>query len=168
MLEILEPKDLDLNMFSMLSDRWGLLTAADGAGCNPMTVSWGGVGVLWRRPVVTVYVRPQRYTYGLMEKENYFSLSFLPESRHDDVVFCGSRSGRNTDKVKACGLTLCSDQNAPYFAQAELTFICRKLYAQDMDPACFTDPAVDGEIYPDHDYHRVFVGEIEKLLVQKP
>ena len=167
MLEILEPKDLEPNMFSMLSDRWGLLTAADGEGCNPMTVSWGGVGVLWRRPVVTVYVRPQRYTYGLLEKEDHFSLSFLPQSRHDDVVLCGSRSGRDTDKVQACGLTLLRDQSAPYFQEAELTFICRKLYAQDMDPACFTDHALDEELYPDRDYHRVFVGEIEKVLVQK-
>lgn len=168
MLEILEAKDLDQNIFSLLADRWGLLTVADGEGCNPMTVGWGGVGVLWKKPVVTVYVRPQRYTYGLMEREDHFSLSFLPESCKEILTLCGSRSGRDTDKVKACGLTVGQGQNAPWFEEAELTFICRKLYAQDMEPACFVDKTLDETFYPDRDYHRAYVGEIEKILLQKP
>ncbi len=53
MFQTRDPKDLSVNFFSLLSDRWGLVTAADGKGCNPMTVSWGGVGVLWNKPVAT-------------------------------------------------------------------------------------------------------------------
>jgi flavin reductase (DIM6/NTAB) family NADH-FMN oxidoreductase RutF len=68
------------------------------------------------------------------------------------------------DKVKECGLTVCTDQPAPYFAQAELTLICRKLYAQDFDPACFVDESLDGKNYPGKDYHRMYIGEIVAVL----
>mgnify|MGYP004514894697 CR=1 FL=1 len=163
-MEKIEVKDLDVNFFSLLNQRWGLLTAADGEGCNPMTVSWGGVGMLWNLPVATVYVRPQRYTHGLMEHEKYFSLSFMPEDRHDVVALCGAKSGLDSNKVKECRLTVCSDQPAPYFAEAELTLICRKLYAQDFDPACFVDKALDGKNYPGKDYHRMYIGAIEAVL----
>ena len=164
MLRNVDPKALDANLLSLLADRWGLLTAADGEGCNPMTVSWGGAGILWSKPVVTVYVRPQRYTHGLMEKEEYFSLSFLPEERHDAAAFCGAKSGRDVDKVKECGLTVMKDREAPYFAEAELVFICRKLYAQDFDPVCFVDRELEGKNYPTKDYHRMYIGEIVAAL----
>ena len=164
MVKRTEPKDLKANFFTLLSQRWALLTVADGEGCNPMTVSWGGVGILWNKPVATVYVRPQRYTRGLMDKENYFSLTFLSEELHDVAAFCGSKSGREVDKVKECGLTVMGDEKAPYFAQGELTLICRKLYQQDMTGESFVDPAVDEKNYPGKDYHRMYVGEIVAVL----
>ena len=160
----LDMKDLKVNLPAMLEDRWALLTAADGEGCNPMTVSWGSVGRLWNMPVVTVYVRPQRYTKGLMDAAQYFSLTFLPEEMHDAAAFCGAKSGRDTDKVKECGLTVLKDEKAPYFAEGELTFICRKVYEQDMAGENFTDPAVEARNYPGKDYHRMYVGEIVAVL----
>ena len=85
---------------------------------------------------------------------------------HAAAVLCGSKSGRDTDKVKACGLTVLHDEKAPYFAQGELTFICRKIYAQDMAGECFTDPAVDAMDYPQKDYHRMYIGEIVAVLTK--
>lgn len=163
-MEKIAPKALDANLTALLEDRWGLLTVADGEGCNPMTVSWGGVGRLWNLPVVTVYVRPQRYTRGLMDAQQYFSLTFLPEERHDAAALCGSQSGRDIDKVKECGLTVLKDEKAPYFAEGELTFICRKLYEQDMTAEGFVDKSVDEKNYPGKDYHRMYVGEILAVL----
>lgn len=157
-------QDLKISLPGQLEKRWALLAVADGEGCNPMTVSWGGVGRLWNLPVVTVYVRPQRYTRGLMDAEQYFSLTFLPEELHDIVAFCGAKSGRDVDKVKECGLTVMTGERAPYFAEGELTFICRKVYEQDMAGECFTDPAVDTKNYPGKDYHRMYVGEIVAVL----
>lgn len=60
-------------------------------------------------------------------------------------------------------LTPLFDQPAPYFEQARLVLICRKLYTHDLDPAAFLDPAISGS-YKDGDYHRMFVGEIVKVL----
>jgi len=148
---------------TLLQERGGLLTAA-GTPVNPMTVGWGQIGRLWGKPVCTVYIRPQRFTAGLMKETSHFSLSFLPEDRHDVVSLCGSKSGRDVDKVKACGLTICSDLSAPYYAEAELVLICRTLYAQDMDSACFVEKDVDEKNYPGHDYHRMYVGEVETIL----
>lgn len=167
MFEVLDPKTLDANLFSLLADRWGVLTVKDGEGCNPMTVSWGGAGILWGEPVVTVYVRPQRYTRHLIDSEPYFSLTFFPEELHRVGVVCGSKSGRDTDKVKECGLTVCNDRCAPYFEQGELTFLCRKLYQQDLAGECFTDRAVDERVYPEKDYHRMYIGRIEAVLKKK-
>ncbi len=163
-MQKVDPKTLDANFFSLLNDRWALLTAADGTKCNPMTVSWGGTGILWNRPVATVYVRPQRYTYGLIEHEKYFSLSFLPEKYREVMALCGAKSGRDTDKVKECNLTVLEGEKAPCFAQAELTLVCRKLYAQSFDPACFADGTMDESFYPGKDYHRMYIGEIEAVL----
>lgn len=164
MFKSIDPKALDTNFFSLLDDRWGILTVKTDTGCNPMTVSWGGTGILWGKPVVTVYVRPQRFTFGPMNEEEYFSLSFLPEELHNVGVFCGSKSGRDVDKVKECGLTVLEDQKAPYFAEGELTLICKKLYQQDMAGVCFTDEATDRANYPGKDHHRMFIGEIVAVL----
>ena len=164
MLQAMDPKALDANFFSLLDDRWGILTVKTDTGCNPMTVSWGGAGILWNKPVATVYVRPQRFTFGPMNEESYFSLSFLPQELHDAAAFCGSKSGRDMDKVKECGLTLLEDQPAPYFAEGELTLICKKLYQQDLREDCFVDEAVIGANYPGKDYHRMYIGEIIAVL----
>lgn len=165
-MKTIHPKELKGNIFSLLDDRWGLLAVADGEGCNPMTVSWGGVGRLWEEPVVTVYVRPQRYTYGLMNREQYFSLSFLPEEFREALALCGSKSGRDTDKVKECGLTVLEGQKAPCFAESEITLVCRKLYEQDMEQRCFVDGEVDRDVYPTKDYHRMYIGKIEAVLIK--
>lgn len=163
MLRQIEIKGLSEDFNTLLGERWGLLTAAADP-VNPMTVGWGQVGRLWGKPVCTVYVRPQRFTFGLMNDAKHFSLSFLPEDRHDVVALCGTKSGRDIDKVKECGLTVVDDLSAPYYAEAELVLVCRKLYEQDMEPESFVDKDIDGKNYPGKDYHRMFVGEIEAVL----
>ena len=77
MLKKLDLKDLNGNVFSMIGQQWMLITAGTAESCNTMTASWGGLGILWGRPVATCYIRPQRYTKGLMDREDYFSLVFL-------------------------------------------------------------------------------------------
>ena len=169
MLDHEDPKALNANFFSLLDDRWGILTVhdKDKENPNPMTVSWGGAGILWGEPVVTVYVRPQRYTRHLIDAEQYFSLSFLPGDKDPIATLCGSKSGRDMDKVKECGLTVLNDEKAPYFAQSELTLICRKLYEQDMDGQFFVDKDVDARQYPTKDYHRMYIGKVESVLLRK-
>jgi len=167
MFEVLDPKTLEGNIFSLLDDRWGLLTVKDGEGCNPMTVSWGGAGILWGKPVITVYVRSQRYTRHLIDGEPYFSLTFLPEELHQAAVICGSKSGRDTDKVKECGLTVLSDREAPYFQEGEITFICKKLYEQEMTVDHFADKELGEKWYGDGDCHKLYIGEILALLKKK-
>ena len=123
-------KTLNMNLPELLRKRGALLTAGNQSGCNTMTIGWAQSGMVWGKPVCTVYVRPERYTYQFMEAQDYFTLSFLPESEKQTMAFCGSRSGRDTDKIAACGLAVeYGAGDAPYFAQAELVLVCRKISA---------------------------------------
>lgn len=109
----------------------------------------------------------QRYTLEFIEKEGYYSLCFFDESYRKALSFCGSHSGRDYDKCKETGLTPVFDEAAPYFAEAKMVLICRKLHKQPIDPAGFIDPSIDATCYPEKDYHEMFVGSIEKVLVKE-
>ena len=153
-----------MNPFAAIGDQWMLITAGTEDRCNTMTASWGGLGVLWGAPMATAYIRPQRYTKEFVDREEYFTLAFFGEEGRKALQLCGSKSGRDIDKVKECGLTVMKDREAPYFAEAELVFVCRKLYAQDFDPVCFVDRELEGKNYPTKDYHRMYIGEIVAAL----
>ena len=164
MFEKMDPKALDQNVFSLIGDQWMLITAGTEEKCNTMTASWGGLGVLWGKPVATVYIRPQRYTLEFVEREDTFTLCFFGEQYRKELALCGSKSGRDVDKVKECSFTVAASQGAPYFEQADLVLVCKKAYWQDMDPTHFLDGEIDGKWYPQKDYHRIFIGEILEVL----
>ena len=151
------------NPFTLINKDWMLITAGDAEKHNTMTASWGGVGVLWNTNVTFSFVRPSRYTYTFMEQEKYYTLSFFGADCRRALQFCGSKSGRDVDKVAETGLTPVFDAPAPYFAEAELVLVCRKLYTQDLDTERLLDPALMAN-YKDGDVHRMYVGEITKVL----
>ena len=160
-----DPKSISQNVFAAIDDQWMLLTAGDKAKANTMTASWGGMGVLWNKNVVTVYVRPQRYTYEFMEKGDYFTIAFFGEEWRDALKLCGAKSGRDIDKVKECGFTLAYGAgDAPYFAEAQLVLVCKKLYFDDIEPGHFLEDDIAGKNYPSKDYHRMYIGEVVEVL----
>jgi flavin reductase (DIM6/NTAB) family NADH-FMN oxidoreductase RutF len=155
-------------VFTRIDKQWMLITAGPAADCNTMTASWGGLGILWRRPVSTIYVRPQRYTRSFLEREDYYTLAFLPEEYRKALQYCGSHSGREGDKFDACGLHKAqADCGVAYPAEAELVLVCRKLYWQDMDPTHFLLPEIETVNYPEKDYHRIYIGEITQVLTKE-
>lgn len=160
-------REVQENFVKLIANDWALLTAKDGEGCNPMTVSWGGIGELWGKDTATVYVRESRYTKGLMDKENYFSLCFFGGGQKEALAFCGSKSGRDYDKVKETGLTPVYDDAAVYFKEATLVLICRKEARLLFDENCFTDESIMPKCYADHDMHYIYFGEIEKVLISE-
>ena len=162
MMRNIAPKEIVGNPFAMIGDQWMLITAGNGENCNTMTASWGGLGVLWNAPVATCYVRPQRYTKEFLDREEYFTLTFFGEEYREALKLCGTVSGRDRDKIAEAGLTLRYDAEAPYFDEAEMVMICRKIAAQDMDPAGFIDTSVEKHYH--NDYHRIYTGEITKVL----
>ena len=151
------------NPFTLINKDWMLITAGDAEKHNTMTASWGGVGELWGKYVSTIYIRPQRYTLEFVEREEYYSLCFFGPEYRQALSLCGSKSGRDVDKDAATGLTPCFDQAAPYYEQARLVFLCSKLYRQDMEESAFLDKGVLEKWY-DNDLHRMFIGEIVKVL----
>ena len=168
MLQSVDPKALDLNVFSAIGEQWMLITAGTGERCNTMTASWGGLGVIWGAPAATCYIRPQRYTKEFVDREEYFTLAFFGEEYRKALSLCGSKSGREVDKVAECGFTVAAGAgNAPYFEQAELVLVCRKVFRQAMDESCFLDKSLIGKNYPNGDFHVTYVGEIVECLVRE-
>ncbi len=161
MLQKTDVNTLTLNPFEALNHQWMLVTAGSKDDCNTMTASWGGLGIMWNRPVATAYLRPQRHTKRYIDRGEYFTLSFMPEAQRQNLVYCGRVSGREEDKVKKCGFTVLeSECGAPYFAEAELVLVCRKLYRQTMTSESILVDGLDAQNYPDKDYHDMYIAEI--------
>lgn len=166
MFQKIDPKTLNQNVFSAIGDQWMLITAGTADKCNTMTASWGGLGMIWGAPAATCYIRPQRYTKEFMDREEYFTLTFFGEEYRRQLQLCGSRSGRNTNKVKECGFTVAAAEcGAPYFEEAELVLVCRKRFAQPMDPDRIPQE-IKTKWYPKQDYHTLYIGEIVEVLVK--
>ena len=164
MFKTVDPKELKDNVFSLIGDRWMLITAGTGEDLNTMTASWGGLGILWGAPAATCYIRPQRYTKEFVDREEYFTLAFFEEAHRQALALCGSKSGRDVDKVKECGFTVrTAPCGAPYFEEASLVLVCRKRFAQGMDPANIPED-VKASVYPTQDYHTMYIGEIVEVL----
>ncbi len=155
------PQELNKNAFDLIGKQWAMVTtkSADGR-VNTMPASWGGIGILWHKPVTYIFLRPQRYTRELMDASETFSACFLPEEYREQLQYCGKHSGRDTDKLAACKFEAITLDDAPALAQSELVITCRKLYRQKFDPACFIDSELDEKNYPNQDYHFVYVSEI--------
>ena len=161
----ISPYELEGNPFQMIDKQWMLITAGNEEKANTMTASWGGLGVLWFKPVSFAFIRPTRYTYEFTEREDAYSLCFFGEEYRDALKLCGTVSGRDRDKIAEAGLTLRYEDGVPYFDEADTVMICRKLAAQDMAPAGFVDTSV--EKHYNNDYHRIYTGEITTVLCRK-
>lgn len=156
----ISPQAISQNPFTLIDDDWFLLSAGSTDAFNTMTASWGGVGILWNKPVVFCFVRPQRYTYKFMESNSLFTMCFFDEKYRDSLSLCGKVSGRQTDKMKATGLKpIESPGGSVFYDQASLLIECRKLYFSDIIPENFIVDSIQAN-YPKKDYHRMYIGEI--------
>lgn len=155
--------------FAELNDDWAILTAGGRDDFNAMTISWGGIGILWNRPVAFVFVRKTRYTYDFMEKNNTFTLSFLPDKYRKELSFFGSKSGRDFDKFKETGLhpILDIDANLYYVKEATKVLKLRQLFKTDMDAFNFMNKSLIDTFYKKSDFHTIYVAEIFQYLTSE-
>ena len=152
-----------IDAFDEFGHKWALVTAGSIVDHNSMTVSWGGVGSLWGKPVATVYIRPNRHTYGYFENNEYFTVSFYPDECRQALNIMGSKSGRDCDKDAEAGLTAVSCGETVTYKEARRTLLCRKLFAQDMKTENFT-PEVIRKFYGTEPAHKLYIGEIIEIL----
>ena len=155
-------KEFNADVFKQFDDDWALVAAGTMQDHNAMTVSWGGMGTVWNKPVVTVYVRPQRYTRKFMEREEYFTVSFYGEECRNALNIMGTKSGRDCDKEAEAGLTAVPMGGSITFKEAKCTLLCKKIYFQDLDPAGMAQEVQDRQ-YPEKDYHRMYIGEVIEI-----
>ena len=144
-----------------------LLTTKAGDKVNTMTIGWGHIGIEWSRPIFVAYVRETRHTRQMLDDNGEFTVN-VPVGSFDAKIlgYCGSRSGRDTDKVSDLGLTLEEpiSVSVPGIRELPLTLECKVLYKQKQDLS-----AIPADIlvryYPAdesgfRDYHYVYYGEI--------
>ena len=155
--------EFSTDIFTRFDKRWGLLCAGTMEKHNAMSISWGGMGTLWNRPVVTVYVNPLRYTYQFMEENEYFTVSFLPEELKKVHDIMGVKSGRDTDKDREARLTPVPTGESVTYAEAAVTLLCRKIYCQD-----FNIDQVPADVVTEHyiaePVHRMYIGEVIDII----
>ncbi len=162
----IEIKDLNMNPFTLIGNEWLLITAGNENKFNTMTASWGSLGVFWGKNSATIYVRQSRYTKEFIDSNDTFTLSFFSEDYKKALGICGSLSGRDTNKVEKANLTPVFDEISPYFKEAKMTMICKKMYHTDIELANFDEPKFNETMYPDKDYHTIYIAEILKVLVK--
>ena len=156
-------KDIVKILCDKLNNEWALLTAGNKKKFNSMTISWGSFGVLWFKNVVTVYVRPERYTLEFLQKQDYFTVSFYDKKYKKDLQILGTKSGRDTNKMQEISLTPKFLDTGITFNEASQTFVCKKLYVGQFDLNNM-DKQTKKQNYPTPQGHYVFIGEIEKVV----
>lgn len=168
-MRLVDPKTLSLEVFRLFGAQNALLTAGDRSELNTMTIGWCQLGRIWNEPACTVYVRPERYTYEFTEGHDYFTVSILPSDRREVMQLCGTKSGREVDKVAECALSVAYGAgDAPYFEEAELVLVCKKLYAQDMGAAHVVDGGPVDRFYgPKDGWHRMYIGQIVEAYTRE-
>lgn len=161
-------KNFNLAPLYAIDQEWAVLTAGKKEKFNAMTISWGGLGTIWNKTVVTVYVKPIRYTYEFMESNEYFTISFYDKEYREDLAILGSKSGRDLDKVALTKLTPDFLKNTISFKEAKLTIICKKIYFQDLDINnidinSIPQSEVD-RFYKTEPAHRMYIGEVADII----
>lgn len=158
-----------LNLESTMTNlhkQGAFLTVKHGEKVNTMTISWGNIGFEWNRPIFTVLVRKSRFTHELIEKSTEFSVSVpLSNNLKKELVLCGTKSGRDIDKIKESGLTLRTGESiaTPSIGGCEMVYECKIVYKQDMDPNLLSEDIKDNS-YNDNDFHTIYYGEIVKVI----
>lgn len=170
-LEEVDIKDISCNPFTTISKEWLLVSAGGPDNVNMMTASWGAMGVIWGKSAITCYIRETRYTKGLLDECPGFGISVLPEKYRKALTLCGTKSGRDIDKVKATGLTPEYIDGVPVFKEAKLAFVCKKVLAQTLSPDGFIDPNAKKNWYTTgenlRNYHTMYIGTIQHVLQAK-
>ncbi len=152
-----------INPFDKFDKEWALVTSGNTNDYNTMTISWGSMGTIWNKDVITIYIRPDRYTFKYLKENDYFTVSFFPPNYHDDLLTLGRLSGRDTNKLELTKITLKAIDDTVGFNEASQTFVCKKIYLAQMD---YNDvPDYAKSIYQNGiEPHYIIMGEVEKVL----
>lgn len=160
----IKPTEITENVFDLIGTDWMLVTAKSNGKSNTMTASWGGLGIMWGKPVAFVVIRPQRYTKEFVDASNTFSLTFFSHEYNKQLGYLGRVSGREEDKITNSGLTLVDNDETPYFEEGKLVLKLKKLFAEPLQKSSWLDPSILEKWYPEEDYHVLYIAEVEEVL----
>lgn len=162
----ISPEQLEGNFIQKISKEWMLITAGNKDKFNMMTASWGGIGVLYNKPVAICFINPARYTYQIIENSDTFTLSFYPGQYRKALEYCGTKSGRDEDKVKGSGLTPVElGTGAMAFGEAAVIIECRKLVSQSISLDAINN-VEERNKRATSAMHKMYIGEIVNVWVK--
>ena len=168
----IQPEELSDNVFTLVGKVFPVITAGRGCDFNSMTASGGGLGLLFKKPTTWVILQSSRYTLELMEREKVYTISYFPDEQKKQVMFLGSKSGRDSDKMHEVKLTAIKTPSGNIsYKEARLVFECSLTQVTTPGIEDFrTQEAQEylKEAYKDENEHRKFVyGEITHVWVKK-
>ena len=121
---------MNIQPFEKFHKEWALVSAGNEEDFNTMTVSWGTMGTLWNKSIVTVFVKPCRYTYEYLNNNEYFTVSFFDNEYKKDLGILGTKSKRDCDKMSLTQLHAKGIEHGIDFEEANCTILCKKIYFQ--------------------------------------
>lgn len=129
------------------------------------TIAWGQIGELWSKNVLTVFVKPIRFTDSFLNEDSHFTVTFFDESQKDSLRICGTKSGKNIDKVKEANLKPVVLENGITFEGYRRVYVCKKIYQQQFKQECFVDSKdIIDKYYVNEPYHNMYIGEIISVI----
>ena len=141
----------------------GLLLVAQGGDEKPnaMTIGWGLLGTMWRRPFFVVAVRHSRHTFRLMEEGGTYTVCLPSKGMSKALDVCGTKSGRDMDKFRELGLTARKGflVNAPYIEECPVHYECVVRYKNDLKPGLLAKE-IEDSVYSTMDMHMIYYGEV--------
>lgn len=148
-----------INPFDKFNHDWALVTAGNKDHFNSMTISWGSMGTLWNKSIVTIYIRPDRYTFSFLKESDTFTVSFYDDNYKKELLMFGRNSGRDMDKVKESGFTPLILEDGITYQEAKETFVLKKIYMEQMNKDLFPEDAL--KIYERNaPAHYIIIGEV--------
>lgn len=154
---------LDSNPFNIFDKGWALVTSGPIDKHNSMTISWGALGTLWNKPVVTIYIKPCRYTHDFIENNDLFVVSFFDEEYKKALGIMGTKSGRDVDKDQLSNLTPIKHQDVTIYKEASITLICKKIYQNDLDINNIPIQEINNH-YNVEKAHTMYIGEVVEII----
>lgn len=150
--------------YEAMESEGALLTVTDSKGrTNVMTIGWALIGVLWYEPIMTVYVRPSRHTYMLMQKAKVFSVSIPVNKMKEELAFCGSNSGKNVNKIEKCSFKMIPGlvKGVSIVDGCDIYYECEIVHKNKVDKRNLSS-GIDKTYYQNGDYHKIYFGKILK------
>lgn len=150
---------MNINPFDKFNKEWALVTAGNKDSFNSMTISWGSMGTLWHKDIITIYIRPDRYTFDFLKNSDMFTISFYDEKYRDILTMFGRCSGRDINKVEKSGFNPVFMDDGITYSEANETIILKKIYMEQLNKDLFNEDILS--CYKDNGpAHYMIIGEV--------
>lgn len=159
-------QSLNFNPFTKIGEEWMLITSEKEGVVNTMTASWGSLGYLWNENIATIFIRPQRFTKQFIDHNDYFTISFFNNYKKE-LGILGTISGKNHNKIEKVGFDVTYLDKQPTFEQANLVFVCKKIYEDHFKEESFSNKELSDKHYLNKDYHTMYIAKIMNVYIKE-